>query len=151
MKKFLLGLCLIVASINANAVLISTSVGDYDVTTEICTFDSPECLDILEDQVWWGNAALAGEFSALVGNFFGGINPIPNTGFTVYFAYADSTLNGLVAACELSLGCLNNLTSDNSDRYWAVATLQQQQVSAPASLAILMLGLVYLGCFRRKA
>ena len=52
--------------IGANAVLIDTSVGKYEVTTV-----KGYSVSLLRSQVWWENTSLAEEFAELVGTEFG--------------------------------------------------------------------------------
>jgi hypothetical protein len=149
MKKILMALIFIGSVFQAHATIISTSVGDYNIETILCTFNDTVCQEILDDQVWWGNSTLAEEFSDEVGSFFGSINPFPSTLFTVYFAFgASSTSSGLASGCELALGCHDNLTSAVNDRYWATAT--QVSVPEPSTVSLILVILSGLIFVRRK-
>jgi hypothetical protein len=53
----------------ANAGLINTSIGAYDVSTTTTSFNASSSL--LTSQAWWGNEALAIEFAGLVGTSLG--------------------------------------------------------------------------------
>ncbi|MEM9317326.1 MAG: hypothetical protein AAGA95_22190, partial [Pseudomonadota bacterium] len=53
----------------AQAIIISTSVGDYEISTVETDFSDYE--DVFEMQVWWGDVALAEEFATLTNSFFG--------------------------------------------------------------------------------
>ncbi len=55
--------------INANAVFITTSVGDFEVTTIETAYDPLS--DVFTSQVWWGNVTLAEEFANLTNTVFG--------------------------------------------------------------------------------
>ncbi|TPV62214.1 PEP-CTERM sorting domain-containing protein [Aestuariibacter sp. GS-14] len=143
MKYFFAIIMLSFMAFNTNATLISTTAGEYDVNTYLCTFNDAACLDVLDDQVWWQNQSLAQEFSTVLGSFFGSINPFPSTNYTVYFAFDFGVASSVVAGCELALGCHLNLTSSENPRYWAVATASSTStpaVPAPGSLLLILLG-----------
>ena len=57
-----------------HAYFVSTSAGDFDVTTTTGTFTALQ--DQLDDQVWWGDATLAAEFATAVNSNLG----FPNSG-----------------------------------------------------------------------
>lgn len=81
---------LTVVSINANAIVINTSIGLYDITTVSGTY--LEHRATLQQQVWWGNESLAYEMMSLTEGFDG--LGYPNTGYneSPYFAYDDLTV-----------------------------------------------------------
>lgn len=63
----LLAVALLSGPMTANAALISTSIGEFNVATVTCTINDSTCLDILDGQVWWLNPGLANGFVNLVG------------------------------------------------------------------------------------
>jgi hypothetical protein len=58
---------LAVVSFNANAMLIDTSIGQYDVTT--VTGEYSVYADLLQSQVWWNDIDLATEFLSLTAGY----------------------------------------------------------------------------------
>jgi hypothetical protein len=72
MRKLLIVLML-VGSLQARAIPISTSAGDFDVTTLDGAFN--DLSTTLMSQVWWGDVVLANEFALLVGSALGSTGP----------------------------------------------------------------------------
>ena len=79
MKKFVTIACmlttLLVAS-NANAFIVTTSVGTFDISFDETKYDAMGVPELFAMQPWWGSAELAQEFSDAVGNNLG----FPNDG-----------------------------------------------------------------------
>lgn len=85
--------CAVIAALilplQSQAVLISTSIGDYEVTTILTGFNDSEAL--LKSQVWWEDRTLAEEFAGLVTDLFG----TPNLGiYAPFFWYTDTDTIG---------------------------------------------------------
>lgn len=130
----------------AHAVLINSSVGTYDVTT---VTGAP--LTTLDDQVWWQDGILAGEFLLAVRDSLGLFSQ-PNYPFEPagpLFAFNEYQAR----QCSGGTGCPNTfLVSLNTIYDWdsyqqltfpavfAVAR-RVEDVPAPATLALLGLGL----------
>ena len=134
----------------SDSILVNSSVGDLSITTFYCSFDESTCVDVLDDQLWWGNSQLAEELVDLVGDVFGTLNPFPGSPYTIYFAYGAGS-PGLASGCELSLRCNFNLTSGNSPRYWAVVDSSNvSAVSEPPMIGIMSLFLIALVTYRKK-
>ncbi len=75
--------------IGAHAVLIDTSIGQYEVTTVLTRFNDSESL--LKSQVWWENVPLAEEFATLTALVFG----TPNLGiYAPFFWQTDRDSTG---------------------------------------------------------
>jgi hypothetical protein len=64
---------MLIAPLHARGIPISTSAGDYEVTTVSGTFN--DLSTTLMAQVWWGNVALASELATLVGTSLGVSGP----------------------------------------------------------------------------
>lgn len=135
----------------SDSILVSSSAGDINITTFYCSFEDSACVDVLDDQLWWGNSTLAEELVDLVGDVFGALNPFPGSPYTVYFAYGMNSFGG-ASGCELALRCNDNLTSPTSPRYWAVAeSTNHSVVSEPPLLGLMGLLLIALVRLRKKA
>jgi hypothetical protein len=72
MRKLLVALMLI-GPLQAQAIPIATSAGEYDVTTVSGTFN--DLSTTLMSQLWWGDVALANEFALLIGTALGSSGP----------------------------------------------------------------------------
>ncbi len=81
--KFFVVLLVVCAANSANAVLISASIGTFEVTTIEGKFED---FSQLTSQVWWGDADLASEFASLVGTSLGG-NISGNSALGPFFAF----------------------------------------------------------------
>lgn len=79
-------------SIEANATLL-VSVGNEEYNIETVTGIYRSHIEILRDQVWWGNSELAGKFSYAVGTQLGTPNIYSNYGP----AFAFSEYTGVLA------------------------------------------------------
>ena len=80
MRKVLISLALLaLAPLHANAYVVNTSVGSYDVTSSYLSGSS----SILRTQAWYGSSSLAAEFAAATGNALG----TPNGNAAPYFVY----------------------------------------------------------------
>jgi hypothetical protein len=152
MKKTLVLSVLLTAILEANAVPVSSTVGDFEVSTVSGPYLTLEAQ--LESQVWWGSFALASEFAALVNNDLGFFN---STTLDVgpLFAYDDTA--GLTLSrvwCEQGFcgaGIVSGYSdgTTNRDRTYAVAT-RISAVPEPGTLWALGAGLVGLAATRRR-
>lgn len=135
----------------SDSILVNSSVGNISITTFYCSFDESTCVDVLDDQLWWGNSVLAEELVDLVGDVFGALNPFPGSPYTIYFAFAAGS-PGLASGCELSLRCYTNLTSGSSPRYWAVIdSSNASTVSEPPLIGLMGMFFIALVTYRKKS
>ena len=167
MKRLIFAV-LLITSFQAYAIPITTTVGDYDITTITGTFE--DVLGQIDDQVWWNNQTLASEFAGLVQDTLGILNPFD---FGPLFAYSwfDTNGDGLFrtdgdsysysAWCvdPSPFGCgagrVGSFTAsrqvdgpNTEQRVWAIG--RQTSVPLPGTLALFGLGLAGLGWSRRK-
>ncbi|MEL7449984.1 MAG: PEP-CTERM sorting domain-containing protein [Pseudomonadota bacterium] len=155
-KKFLPALAATVClPTSAHAVLISTSVGDYEVTTVVTDFSSYE--DVFEMQVWWGDVALAEEFATLTNTLFG----TPNLGiYSPFFWYTTTDTTGPCAGIgESYAGVYWNQNNNRASPVCAAsppngpytfAIAQAVDVPEPGVLALMALGMAGIGIARKK-
>jgi hypothetical protein len=144
MKKLLVAL-LVLAPLHANAVLITSSVGTYDVTYTNVKGDSGS----LDDQVWWGSLNLAREFAALVGNKLGWLNDYGNVDYGAFFAYSNSGDYTEVAAFNKS-GSVDWGPIDEDNRWDFAIAHKVASVPEPGTLSLIGAGLLGLGLLRRR-
>ena len=138
---------------SANSAIVNTSIGRYDVTTILTSFNGSR--NLLKSQVWWENVPLAEEFATLIGTTFG----TPNLGiYAPFFWQTDRDTTGPCAgirepyagifwdhrAGRASPVCA--ASAPNGPFTFAVA----KAVPEPSTMAILALGLVGVGVARRK-
>ena len=154
--------CLTVVSINANAIVVNSSIGLYDVTTVTGTYLEHSAL--LQEQVWWGDESLAYEMMSLSEGFDG--LGYPNVGYneSPYFAYDDLTVTPddiSVIAWTTATGCFESVSCRAFQKeidgicgaeygfpcVWGVA----QVVPVPSAVWLFGSGLIGLiGVARRK-
>lgn len=149
----LLGILLL--PLSANAVIVDSSIGRYDVTTILTSFNAQETL--LKSQVWWENVPLAEEFAALVGLSFG----TPNLGiYAPFFWQTDRDTTGPCAgigeryagifwdhrAGRSSPVCA--ASAPNGPFTFAVAT--RVSVPEPSTVLMMALGLAGIGFARKQ-
>lgn len=150
--SILIGILLL--PVSANAAIVNTSIGRFDVTTILTSFNAAETL--LKSQVWWENVPLAEEFATLVGTTFG----TPNLGiYAPFFWQTDRDTTGPCAgigepyagifwdhrAGRASPVCA--ASAPNGPFTFAVAT----SVPEPSTTALLAFGLAGLGYARRRS
>ncbi|MDJ0789091.1 MAG: PEP-CTERM sorting domain-containing protein [Myxococcota bacterium] len=143
---------LVTLPLHAHAIVISTSIGDYEVTPLTGSFDTVS--PTLMSQVWWGNALLAGEFRSGLGGGLGFPNvtdPIAAPGLgSPIFAFADGTGGSWEGQWTRDDGNIGTIQGPGSlPLVWAVA----QAVPEPGALALVaagMLGLVRCGSRERN-
>ena len=141
---------------SAHAVIITTSIGDYDVSTVLTEFAPYE--DVLTSQVWWENVALAEEFATLTNTVFG----TPNLGlYSPFFWYTTPDTTGPCAGIgEPYAGVFWDHRSDRASPVCAASAPRgpftfaiAEEVSAvpePPVLALFALGIAGIGFARMK-
>ena len=132
---------------------VTVEGNSYDVSFLLLdSFNSQ--LSLFESQVWWGNAALAGEFSAAVGDSLGNGN-FGNQ--APYFAYTLSPLssgpNWLGAYTYdpgySTVGTFEAPISNWAGR-WAYVVPQASVDDSSSSFALILVGLTALGFAKRR-
>ncbi len=144
--------------INANAVFITTSVGDFEVTTIETAYDPLS--DVFTSQVWWGNVTLAEEFANLTNTVFG----TPNLGiYSPFFWYTDNDTTGpCFGSGEPHAGVFWNQSSSAAvpvcagtppSAHYTFAVAERVFVPEPPVLLLMGLGLAGIGLtrIRRRA
>ena len=158
MKQALLALLLLVP-VQTYAVVISTSVGDYEICST-AIFDEcprngvafPDIDTLLMDQIWWGNQTLAGEF-ALATHAAGQPGQVFAYGLQAGAGSFDFVLSARVGASSGILFSPAFVTTVDTTPVWAIATMVDNNpppvVNAvePGSLALL--GVALAGMFWR--
>ena len=132
---------------SANAVIINTSVGTYDVTAVIGV-----PLTTLDDQIWWGDTTLAGEFRDKVGVLLGPLNaPVAGGDASAYFAYSASRAlfcgGGTPCDVKVNAGIFTDW-GDLPEAYYAVAR-SVGEVPIPFTPALVLAGGIAAGMARR--
>ena len=146
-------LAVLLSPMAANAIPVTSSVGDYEVTLVEGLFEN---LPTLPTQIWWGDEVLASEFAGLVqddlGLTLGELGPlfaygVASNNWTNMFAW--TTEGGFCSApCTPFVGGPYQATPGVSFVF-AVA-VPSQSVPEPGTLALLGLGLVGMAARRRK-
>lgn len=121
----------------------------YDITYHLLnSFDSE--LSLFQSQVWWGNATLAGEFAAAVGDSLGHEN-FNSQG--PYFAYALSGANWLGAytysPSYSTVGTFQAPYTNWAGR-WALVVPQNSVDDSTSTLALMVAALTALGVAKRR-
>ena len=144
-RSALLALFLVLLSpAAANAVLISTSAGDFEVTTVEGTFEDFE--DLLTSQVWWDDLDLALEFAGqnLLGLPIGdALGPL----FATLLDIDDDLVRGGVWI-EDQLRAAGFSTAPDNPSVYAIA--ERVSVPEPGTLTLLLFGLAGLGLARLR-
>ena len=151
MKKLLL-ILLIIVPFQAHAVLITTSIGDYEITTVEGTFTALS--STLLAQPWAESFSLAFEFAGLVQDSFGVVN-VGDRG--PYFGHTMGITNFQAAtwctSTTSAVSCVppvvqNVSTNFATSRVWAVA--EPVSVPEPSTLGLLGAGLLVLFMRRKR-
>ena len=136
-------ICAAFMALQANAIPISTSVGDFEVTTVEGTQFSHAAL--LMEQVWLGNEELALEFASLAG---------PDLEPLTLFGWRLGTLTPLYFPLAVAAHWTGTearsvvVNADTSIHTWAIA--RPISVPEPATLTLLAAGLIGVGFARGR-
>lgn len=133
---------------NADPIIISTSIGDYEV--EVIEGPTADLTDIFQEQVWYDNEALALEFAGLVLKDLGPVN-LPYVGFSdgPYFVWnIDFAAESFTAGGYWFDVGVFNFSYDFGE--FAYATAKKVSVPEPGTLALLGIGLLGMGATRRR-
>ena len=144
-SALLVSLVVLLSPAVANAVLISTSAGDFEVTTVAGSFEDFE--DLLTSQVWWGDQDLALEFAGqnLMGlPISGSLGPF----FVTLFDIETDLVEGAVWIEDQLRAAGFSTSPDNSRAIFAIA--ERVSVPEPGTLALLGIGLASLGLARLR-
>jgi len=160
MKQFLLAL-FIVVPLSANAVLIDTSIGTYEVTY-VFSFGFGLGEDRDKNQPWHGDQQLAVEFATLVGDSLGFLNSLPSLeqgcpafgaacgDYGPYFARNQIFTHQVVTVSQYQDGRVLTFLEYGLDRAnWAIAT-KVTSIPEPGTLSLFGAGLLALGFLRRR-
>ncbi len=146
-KRSFIILLLMLVSTQSLAALINTSIGKYDVTTIVGSYDSSFL--VLQDTPWWNDATLAGEFAML--SHVAGLFPLPTSynplsNINALFQY-DTELARATRLDTGNLGYFGTSAINNlSNLEYAVAT----RVPEPSMIALFAAGFFWLRFARRR-
>ena len=129
----------------ANAVLVSSTLGQYDIITQIDIDES-----LAELQPWWGSQQLATEFAGLVRDQFGAsVNPIIFPDLGPAFLFQPDMAMLWEAPVNFVAGVEGPFLTTSPIVYAIVS--QAPSIPTPATVALVGLGLVGLGWHSRKS
>jgi len=161
MKKTLMAALIaaggILAASSAHAATVDVSVGGMN--WKVSTIDGVfgDLLSTLDDQAWWGDGTLAGDFAEAVGFSLGG-NVYSPTLVGPAFAYTNGSTT-VFDACALfsgattaSCGATNKFSAVNSNPivYTFAIAEKISAVPLPAGLPLLAAGIGFLGLMGRR-
>lgn len=137
--------------ITANATLIEVEidgqVSTYDVSLSQGVFSSQ--IDILEEQIWWGNEAIAKLFA----NEYSDTSGSPNVFWGPFFTFGLSD-RGFLNITLFSNGTVDTLGVDLRGNLGSFpfffATASRVDVSEPPIVAVLLLGFWVIAARRKK-
>jgi hypothetical protein len=153
MRKLLVALIL-VAPLQARAIPISTSAGDFDVTTVSGNFS--DLSTTLMSQVWWGDVVLANEFASIIRSDLGTSGPnllgprfAVCSGVDCLFNASDTlTVQGAAwVGTTMQLTQFASVPTGPLPFTWAIA--QRVAVPEPATTMLLVFGLLGIAAARR--
>ena len=148
-STYLALIAVLVSPMAANAELIEiTGAGDADGLWELSIVfglaTDPALIDIFDDQVWWGDSALAELFSNTCMGCLGLPNPSPFPGLSygAYFAYQDyNDTDSLGWGYQPNTGFSIDWIF-GGEFTWSFATASRVTVPEPGSFALLGIGLL---------
>lgn len=140
MKKLIMVL-LMIAPLSAGAVVVDSSIGQYDVTPTSTTGND----SALSGTAWWGSSSLAQEFAGLVGGSLG----LPNGLSGPYFAYARTSTNTVFAASFFGFITFSGDDGSRDTNTYALSSAVKQ-VPEPGSIVLFGAGLIGLALLRRR-
>ena len=149
LRSALAGLALAVASVGgAQAATVDVTVDNTIYTlglSQVGPFTS--LLPQLEDQPWWGDASLATQLSAALGDDLGR----PNSAFIgpqPWFAFGTQTINGIFAIEVVVNGGSPRVAAGGVKQYAIAESVAP--IPVPPAAALMLAGLGALGLVKRR-
>jgi hypothetical protein len=148
MKPLAFALCMVLAS--AAHAAVEVTVGDTDYSVDYFEGTYTGDVALLQEQVWWGDEALALDFATLSIESGLGYPNLDGAGTPLFaFAASDLKVNWAGAVGLLRLGTWSIVKHDRLV-YYAVATAIPSVVPLPAAVWLFGSALLGLAVMKRK-